>query len=326
MKVHVLHENPDWYAPLGAAFDAAGVPHEQWLLGDGVLDLTGPPPDGVFWSRMSASSHTRGHPYAKDLTRGVLCWLEAHGRVVVNGRRVLELEMSKVDQLTALAAAGFDVPATIAVAGRDGLAAAARRMPAPFITKHNQGGKGLGVRLWSSHEELEAALAGPGWEDPVDGITLVQEYLRAAAPFITRAEFVGGEFRYALTADTARGGFELCPADACAVVPGAGPGAVLPGGGGAVPDPAAPSLFALRDGFDHPVIGRYRDFAAAHGIGIAGFEFIETADGRLVTYDVNTTTNYNAGVEAVAPRPALPAVARYLGGLLEQVRSADQAA
>ena len=328
MKVHVLHENPDWYAPLGAAFDAAGVPHEQWLLGDGVLDLTGPPPDGVFWSRMSASSHTRGHPYAKDLTRGVLCWLEAHGRVVVNGRRVLELEMSKIDQLTALAAAGFDVPATIAVAGREKLADAVRRLPVPFITKHNQGGKGLGVRLWSSYEELDDYLAGPGYEAeaPVDGITLVQEYLRAAAPFITRAEFVGGEFRYALTADTARGGFELCPADACAVVPGAGPGAVLPGGGGAVPDPAAPSLFALRDGFDHPVIGRYRDFAAAHGIGIAGFEFIETADGRLVTYDVNTTTNYNAGVEAVAPRPALPAVARYLGGLLEQVRSADQAA
>ena len=319
MKVHVLHENPDWYAPLGAAFDAAGVPHEPWLLGEGVLDLTGPPPDGVFWSRMSASSHTRGHPYAKDLTRGVLCWLEAHGRVVVNGRRVLELEMSKVDQLTALAAAGFDVPATIAVAGRDGLAAAARKMPAPFITKHNQGGKGLGVRLWPSHEELEEYLASPGYEAPVDGITLVQEYLRAAAPFITRAEFVGGEFRYALTADTARGGFELCPADACAIVPGsAGPGAAR--------DAAAPSLFALRDGFDHPVIGRYREFAAAQGIGIAGFEFIETADGRLVTYDVNTTTNYNAGIEAVAPRPALPAVARYLGGLLDQVRSADQAA
>ena len=313
MKVHVLHENPDWYAPLGEAFDAAGVPHEQWLLGEGVLDLTGPPPDGVFWSRVSASSHTRGHPYAKELARGVLCWLEAHGRVVVNGRRVLELEVSKVDQLTALAAAGFDVPATIAVAGRDGLAAAARRMPAPFITKHNQGGKGLGVRLWSSHEELAEHLAGPDYEAPVD-------------PSPTELYGPLGEFRYALTADTARGGFELCPADACAVVPGAGPGAVLPGGGGAVPDPAAPSLFALRDGFDHPVIGRYRDFAAAHGIGIAGFEFIETADGRLVTYDVNTTTNYNAGVEAVAPRPALPAVARYLGSLLEQVRSADQAA
>ena len=36
MKVHVLHENPDWYPPFAAAFDAEGVPHEQWLLGDGL--------------------------------------------------------------------------------------------------------------------------------------------------------------------------------------------------------------------------------------------------------------------------------------------------
>ena len=93
MKVYVMHENPDWYAPLGAAFDAAGVPHEQWLLGDGVLDLDSVPPDGVFWARMSASAHTRGHPYAKDLTRGTLCWLESHGRRVVNGRRVVRVQV-----------------------------------------------------------------------------------------------------------------------------------------------------------------------------------------------------------------------------------------
>jgi hypothetical protein len=85
------------------------------------------------------------------------------------------------------------------------------------------------------------------------------------------------------------------------------------GGPPAVPEP---SLFTLRAGFSDPVIGRYLDFASAHGIGIAGFEFIETADGRLVTYDINTTTNYNAEIEAVAPRSALAAVASYLGGLL----------
>jgi hypothetical protein len=142
----------------------------------------------------------------------------------------------------------------------------------------------------------------------VDGITLLQEYLPAAQPFITRVEIVGGAFVYAITADTARGGFELCPADACAV--DAGP----PGDG--QPEAGPPSLFALREGFDHPIIGRYQDFASAHGVEIAGFEFIETADGRMVTYDVNTTTNYNAEIEAAAPRPALPEVAAFLGRLL----------
>jgi hypothetical protein len=300
-QLYVLHENPDWYAPVAAALDAAGVPHQPWLLGEAAIDLDEAPPAGVFWSRMSASAHTRGHPYAKEQTRGVLAWLAAHGRRVVNGRAALELEVSKVDQLVALRAAGFDVPRTIAVAGSAELAAAAARLPAPFVSKHNQGGKGLGVALHASHDEFEAYLAGPGHEPPADGITLLQEYLVAAQPRITRAEIVGGEFVYALTADTARGGFQLCPADACAV------------------DQPAVSLFALRAGFDHPVTARYAAFAAGHGIEIAGFEFIETADGRLVTYDINTTTNYNAAIEATAPRPALPAVAAYLGKLLAAV-------
>jgi hypothetical protein len=305
VKLYVLHENPEWYAPLAAAFDRAGLPHEQWLLGDAVVDLAEPPPQGVFWSRMSASSHTRGHPFAKDQTRGVLAWLEAHGRRVVNGRRVLDLEMSKVEQLTALKAAGFDVPRTVAVAGTSGLAAAARRVPVPFISKHNQGGKGLGVRLFGTHQEFDDYLTGPGYESPVDGITLLQEYLVAARPQVTRVEIVGNEFIYAITADTARGGYQLCPADACAV------------DGQGTPQP---SLFALRDGFSDPIIGRYLDFATRHGIGIAGFEFIETADGRMVTYDINTTTNYNTEIEAAARRPALPAVADYLGRLLAGIR------
>jgi hypothetical protein len=306
VKLYVLHENPEWYAPLAAAFDRAGLPHQQWLLGEAAVDLDEAPPAGVYWSRMSASSHTRGHPFAKDQTRGVLAWLESRGRYVVNGRRVLDLEMSKVEQLAALRAAGFDVPRTIAVAGCGELAAAARKLPVPFISKHNQGGKGLGVRLFASHADFDEYLAGPEYEAPVDGITLLQEYLVGAQPQITRVEIVGGEFIYALTADTARGGFELCPADACAIGPA---GEALA---------AEPSLFSLRAGFEHPVVGRYLKFAAAHGIGIAGFEFIETADGRLVTYDINTTTNYNAEIEAAAPRPALPAVAGYLGRLLAE--------
>lgn len=301
MKVYVLHENPDWYGPVGAAFDELAVPHEQWLLGDGAIDLDAEPPDGVFWSRMSASSHTRGHPHAKDQTRGVLSWLECHGRRVVNGRRVLELEMSKVDQHAALRAAGFDVPRTIAVAGTSELAAAASKLDVPFISKHNQGGKGLGVRLFTSHDEFDAYLGSVSYAAPVDGITLLQEYLRATTPRITRVELVDAEFMYAISADTSVGGFELCPADACALG-----------------DEPTGGLFALRDSFDHPIIGRYADFMRRHGIEIAGFEFIETVDGRLVTYDINTNTNYNAAIEAIAPRPAQRAVAAFLARLLTE--------
>jgi hypothetical protein len=189
----------------------------------------------------------------------------------------------------------------VAVAGPDELAAAARKLPVPFIGKHNQGGKGASVRLFASHDEFDDYLSSPDYLPPVDGITLLQEYLVAAAPFITRVEIVAGEYVYAITADTARGGFELCPADACAVG-----------------DPAGKEIFAVRAGFDHPVIGHYLDFARRHGIEIAGFEFIETVDGRVVTYDINTNTNYNPQIEARAPRPALPVVARFFRGLLAE--------
>jgi hypothetical protein len=170
------------------------------------------------------------------------------------------------------------------------------------------------VRLFASHDEYDAYLSSPEYLAPVDGITLLQEYLRAAEPRITRVEIVGGEVMYAITADTVRGGFELCPAEACAVGP--------PAAGGGQDDG---EIFALREGFDHPVTGRYLDFARRHGIEIAGFEFIETTGGRLVTYDINSTTNYNPAIEAMAPRPALPAVARLFRRLLSEEAPSEEA-
>jgi hypothetical protein len=299
VKVYVLHENPAWFGPFADEFAAVGLAYEEWPLGDGVLDLDEPPPPGVFWSRMSASAHTRGHPHAAEHARALLTWLETHGRRVVNGRSALELELSKVAQLVALRAAGFEVPRTVAVAGADGmegLLRAAASLPRPFLSKPNRGGKGLGVRLFGSLDDYAAHLASPDHVPPVDGITLLQEYVAPATPSITRVEVVGGEFLYAIAADTARGGFELCPADACAT------------------DAAA--LFTLREGFADPIVDGYLDFVSHHRVEVAGFEFLETADGRRVTYDINTTTNYNPQVEALAPRSGRRAVANLLGRLL----------
>ena len=213
----------------------------------------------------------------------------------------------------ALKAAGIDTPRTVAAVGRAQIVAAARDFAAPFMTKHNQGGKGLGVRKFTSHAELAEYVAGDDFEEPQDGITLIQEYIQAKEPFITRVEIVGGEFMYAVKADTARGGFQLCPADACAIDP-ITLRPIMPPGATIAPEPGQ-QLFSLREDFDHSIVEKYLEFARRNGLEVCGIEFIEAEDGRVLTYDVNTNTNYNAVVEAEAPRSAPLALARYLKNL-----------
>ena len=147
-KVFVIHENGTWVEPLRSAFKDLGTPFEEWFLDQGVLDLRSPPPEGVFYNRMSASSHTRDHRYAAEYTGAVLAWLERHGRTIVNDGRALRLEISKVAQYEALDAFGIRTPDTLAVVGKHNIASAADRFGFPLILKHNRGGKGLGVRLF----------------------------------------------------------------------------------------------------------------------------------------------------------------------------------
>lgn len=311
-SIYVIHENSAWVEPLRAAFREQGLPFEEWFLDEGALDLAAPPPDGVFYNRMSASSHTRGHRYAAEYTGCVLAWLESHGRRVVNSSRALQLEISKVAQYAALEAHGIRTPRTVAAVGRAGILDAARRFTGPFITKHNRGGKGLGVRLFRSPDALGAYLEGPDFEQPVDGVMLVQEYIQAPEPFITRVEFVGGEFLYAVRVDTSLG-FELCPADVCQVGD-----ALCPGDAPADPAEARPR-FHILGAFGHPIVGRYARFLRANGVGIAGIEFVTDARGELYTYDVNTNTNYNPEAEAEAGLYGMRAIAAYLGRELRRL-------
>jgi len=216
-KIYVIHENSEWTVHLTKRLQELGLPYEEWHLDEGFVDLTAEPPVGVFYSRMSASSHTRDHRYAPELTSAVLNWLESYGRKVFNGTSALRLEVSKVAQYLALAGHGIRTPRTIAAVGKEQLLKAAQAFAGQsFITKHNRAGKGLGVQLFHSLQGLESYVNGPAFDEPVDGITLIQEYIQAPQPFITRCEFVGGKFVYAVQVDTSEG-FELCPADACQI-------------------------------------------------------------------------------------------------------------
>lgn len=305
-QIHILHENDEWTAPLRAELTARGLPFEDWFLDEGVLDLSTAPPEGVFYNRMSASSHTRGHRFGPEYAAAVLDWLEQHGRRVLNGSRAIRLEVSKVAQYAALARHGLRTPRTVAAVGRSRILEAAAPFDGPFITKHNRAGKGLGVRLFRTREALKTYVEGPEFEPPIDGITLIQDYIEAPEPFITRVEMIGGELCYAVRVDTSQG-FELCPADACAL-------------DGACPATPGRPRFEILDRFDHDNVEAYRRFMRAEGVHVAGFEMIVDGAGRDFTYDVNTNTNYNSDAERIAGVSGMGALADYLGRELASVR------
>ena len=302
-KIYVLHENDAWTAPLLDALAARDLPYATWHLAEGRVTPTRTPPTGVFYNRMSASAHTRDHRYAPELARHVLAWLEAHGRRVVNDSRALALEINKLAQYAALDAAGVATPRTIGAVGRSQVPDAAAELGQwPLILKPNRGGAGAQVRLVETRAQLDAILDDPATPEPLDGTWLVQAYVAASEPCITRCEFIGGRFHYAVRVDTSDG-FDLCPADACAL-------------------PSGREKFEILSGFDDPVIQRYQAFMARNGIEVAGIEFVRSPEGAAVTYDVNTNTNYNGRAEVAAGVDAMGRLADVLGAELSRQRRA----
>ncbi len=284
--LHILYENPAWLPPLTSALEARGLPYTPVFLDGGHFDIRAEPAPGIYVNRMSPSAHTRDHGDGVVFLREYLAYLDRWGRRVVNGSRSFALEISKVRQHAALEAAGILTPRTVAVAGTRSLKDAARSMDLPFITKHNQGGKGLGVQLFRDLDAFDAYVDGPAFEPAFDGVTLLQQYVEPREPYITRVEIVDGRFLYALRASTA-GGFQLCPADACQVQDAFCP----------VGDTGKFAASPLRA--DDPTVQAYLAFCRAHDIDAAGIEFVEGRDGRRYTYDINMNTNYNSEVEVL---------------------------
>lgn len=321
MKVYVIHENDEWLPPLRAAFDELGTPFEEWHLDRHHLNLADEAPEGVFFSRMSASNYTRDHRHATQSCELVLRWLESQERRVINGSNVLALEMSKAAQQLALTSAGFETPETVVAVGPDQVVTAAEELDrTPFILKPNRGGKGLGVTLYESLPELEQAVAAGSLPESVDEVWLLQEKIESDEEFITRMEFIGGAFHYAVRV-FAEGSFLLCPADVCTVEFGAfcpaGPGETA-----AEEKTASGPRFEIARDFDDPLVPRVSRFLTARGIEVAGVEYMRRKDGTAVIYDINTNTNYNAGAEATAnlAQGGMQRVAAFLTGELVKLR------
>mgnify|MGYP006144672887 CR=1 FL=1 len=85
MTMYVLHENDEWTAPFRQPFSNIGLTFVESHMHHVELNLRQPPPQRVFYNRMSASSLTHGHRSATKYTLTVLRWLKSYQRKVING-------------------------------------------------------------------------------------------------------------------------------------------------------------------------------------------------------------------------------------------------
>jgi hypothetical protein len=305
--IYILHENSEWVAPLKTAFEKLDIQPKEWFLNDGEVAFDQLPPQGIFYNRMSASSHTRGNRFAPELARMALTWLEKNDRRVVNTTNALYLEICKISQYAALQKAGVNTPKTRPVVGKEHLVASAKDFNQwPLILKPNRGGKGLGVQLIQSAQALADYIDSEQYEAPLDGTWLLQQYIQPQEKFITRCEFVGGKFVYAVNVNTEQG-FELCPADVCAIDDSFCPTTEQP-----------VNKFKISHDYDNnPIIKKLEQCLADNGIEIAGIEIIQNEAGEIFAYDINTNTNYNSQAEAEAgvAVTGMGAIASFLAGL-----------
>jgi glutathione synthase/RimK-type ligase-like ATP-grasp enzyme len=324
MTVYIIHENDTWLPPFRKAFEALQLPFIEWNLSEshGYSLAKKPDHDAIYFNRISPSSHTRNHRFSCEITGQLLSYLSLHSCRIINDQRALSLELSKVKQYVELTKSQIRVPRTVFVASatsfnqsdsstkqkflqtlkekaRENFFNESTQQWMPFVSKHNRAGKGLGVHLFADDQQLEKQFESlmnntnnDDEEFSVDGIYLLQEYIKSPEQVINRAEFIGYKLMYIIEVDT-RQGFQLCPSDACRKTADA--------------KLIKQSADEIKHGFnirspesftenEKRVIQQLENFLEERQIEVAGIEWVD--DGtNIYVYDVNCNTNYNVAAE-----------------------------
>ena len=298
-QIYVIHENDEWVVPLREELKKINAPYKEWHIGRDKINSLNTPPKGVFYNRMSASSHTRGHRYAPEDTKIVLNWLENHNRRIINNSQALSLEINKQKQYQELKNFNIKFPRTFFSKDRATLLENSKNFDKPFITKHNRGGRGLGIKYFNNTSELKKYVNSDKFEPSIDGTTLLQEYIVADPQTITRVEFVNSKLLYAVQVDATEG-FELCPADPCNLEEKY------------CPANSDGNKFMILKDYKNSEISKYQSLIKSNGIEISGIEYIKGEDGQHYTYDINTNTNYNSIAEKKCSLKGMQTIAKFL--------------
>lgn len=273
----IVYEHPEWFGPLFAALDRAGVSYVKLPLAGHAFDpAESPAPARVVFSRVAMSAFLREpeHPifYAQSLFEH---W-EGQGTRVVNAS-ALPIDTSKARQLSLIARLGLKGPATRAAHRQADLPGAAEGLRFPLLVKADIGGSGSGIVRYETVEELAGAAAEGSAPAGVNGISLVQEYAPRVGGKITRVETLGGKVLYALEIESPGDTFDLCPADACMVRPGA----------------AALTMTRVEPSAE--IVEAVERIAAAGNLEIGSVEYlIDERDGSVRFYDINALSNFVA--------------------------------
>lgn len=287
----VLFEHPEWQKPLFAALDRRGVRYAPFDLKRAAFDPDSVPEAPLYFNQASPSAYVRGNTRAVPFTLSLMRSLELGGAAVLNGSRAFALELSKSAQAALMKSLGIAHPRSLAFNDPAAALAVWGDRDWPALVKPEQGGSGARMFLLNSPGELERLLRDQPALWLPDNLLLLQEYFPVApGQGIVRMEFVGGELLYAMRV-ISHGAFNLCPSEAC-----------NPEGGGAgeshceIPVAAKPVEFYPYKDVPAAAVETGRRLAAAGGLDVAGIEYLEAADGRLIFYDVNANSNLRAPI------------------------------
>jgi hypothetical protein len=281
----VLYEHPEWQKPLFAALDRRGVNYRPFDLKRAAFDPDAPPEAPLYFNQASPSAYVRGNTRAVPLALSLMRSLELGGARVLNGSRAFLLELSKSAQAGLMRNLGVPHPHSL-VFNDPELAAERWRGGWPALLKPEQGGSGARMFLLNSAQELLRLLHDQPHLWLPDHLLLLQEYFPVdRAKGVVRMEFLGGDFLYAMRV-VSRGSFNLCPSEACNPADGGGSHCAAPEA------PAArPAEFYPYPDVPREAVQTGRRIMQAGGLDVGGIEYLESADGRRIFYDVNANSN-----------------------------------
>ena len=311
----VLYEHPEWQKPLFAALTRRGVPFTSIDVSRAAFTNVERPAAALYFNQASPSAYLRGNTRAVPLALALMRSLELMGARVLNGAEVFALELSKSAQATLLQTLGIDCPRSITFNDVGALRARAGEITWPALLKPDQGGSGARIQVVESLSRIEEIFE----RDPSiwlpDNLFLLQEYVpHDPEQGIVRLEFLGGELLYAMRVKT-HGRFNLCPSPVCN--PDEGSGVCE------IPETVAgpPVEFSAFPDVPREAVETATRIVRAARLDVGGIEYLESAEGRRVFYDINANSNLRPSVAAAFGFDPFERVVDFLEHHLEQHRA-----